>query len=90
MIYVQQLVASNFAKNRKNIKKELCLNVFFSFSHCPLFLLLCDVTKAVFLVNQNGGTSGHQGVMPPPTTPPLATALVGSIHFVFNFYIQIH
>ena len=48
-----------------------------------------DVTKAVLLVNQNGGTSGRQGGYGPPA-PLVASALVGSIHFVFNFKIQIH
>ena len=41
-IYVQQLVASNFTKNRESVEGELCLNVTVSFSiivvcHCVMF-----------------------------------------------------
>ena len=59
-------------------------NLLFLFPLLSVVLLSRDVTKAVFLVNQNGGTSGRYGGTP-PCPPPLATALVGSIHFVFNF-----
>ena len=31
-IYVEQLISSNFAKNRENVQGELCLNVFIPFS----------------------------------------------------------
>ena len=59
-------------------------NLLFLFPLLFVVLLLRDVTKAVFLVNQNGRTSGRYGGT--PLAPlPLATALVGSIHFVFNF-----
>ena len=34
--FVQQLVASNFAKNRENFKRELCLNVIIPFFHYSL------------------------------------------------------
>ena len=37
----------------------------FLFSLLSVVLLLHDVTKAVFLVNQNGGTSGRYGGTPP-------------------------
>ena len=59
-------------------------NLLFLFSLLSVVLLLRDVTKAVFLVNQNGGTSNRYGGYA-PCPPPLATALVGSIHFVFIF-----
>ena len=35
-VYAQQLVGSNFAKNRENVKRELCLNVF-----NPFFITVC-------------------------------------------------
>ena len=35
--YAQQVVASDFAKNRENVKGELCLNVIIPFfHHCRL------------------------------------------------------
>ena len=60
-----RLVASNFTKNRKHIKEELCLNVIISFPLLSVVLLLRDVTKAVFLANQKEGTSGPYGGTPP-------------------------
>ena len=54
---IQQLVASNFAKNRENVKGELCFNAINPFSIISIVLSLRDVPKTVFLANQNGGTS---------------------------------
>ena len=45
---LQQLLASDFAKNRKNVKRELCLKVIIPF--CILFVILSlhDVPKKMF------------------------------------------
>ena len=44
---------------------RLCLNVIIFFPSLSVILSLLDVTKAVFLVNQNGGTSGrYEGTAP--------------------------
>ena len=40
--------ASDFAKNRKSAKGELCLNVIIPFFHHCIFLSLREVPKTVF------------------------------------------
>ena len=54
-IYLQQLVASNFAKNRekKHQRKIRFEHVFFP--SLSVVLALHNVPKTVFWVNQNGG-----------------------------------
>ena len=48
-IYVtQQLVTSNFATNRENVKGELCFNVIIPFPSLCVVLSLSDVSKTVF------------------------------------------
>ena len=49
-INVQQLVASNFAKNRKHIKEKLCLNVsyYFFFQYCLLSCCCMMLQKQYF------------------------------------------
>ena len=67
-LYVQQLVANNFAKNRENYKGELCLNVITPFIIIVVVLQSRDVPKTVIRVTQNGGAH-----LP---SPPVATALM--------------
>ena len=64
-IYVQLLVASNFAKNRENVKEE-CLDVIIFFPSLSVVLSLRDVQKTVFWVNQN---EGAQAVVKGGTAP---------------------
>ena len=49
----QQVVASNFAKNRENVKGGLNVQLFL-FPSLSVVLSLRDVLKAVFWINQNG------------------------------------
>ena len=68
-IYVQQLVARNFAKNQENFKGELCLNVITPFAIIVVVLQLRDVPKALSWVNQNGGHKQSLGGHAPPGPP---------------------
>ena len=72
-IYVQQLVASNFAKNQKNFKGEICFNVITPFTITVVVLQSRDVPKSVIWVNQNGGAQavvrGSTFPLPPPPPP---------------------
>ena len=54
--YVQQFVASNFAKNGENFKRGLCLNVItvFLFALLPVVLSLCDVPKMYSVLTEMG------------------------------------
>ena len=47
------LVASNFAKNGENFKRELCLNVIIPFSTIACCLIVLWCSKNVFCVNRN-------------------------------------
>ena len=86
--YVQQFVASNFAKNGENFKRGLCLNVItvFLFAILPVVLSLCDVPKMYSVLTEMGG--GAQAVVRGehgPPGPPVATALsVNVFEFLFS------
>ena len=63
---VQQLVASNFAKNGENFERELCLNVIILFSIIVSCLVVTWCSENVFWVNRNGG---HKQLLGGGTAP---------------------
>ena len=62
-------MASNFAKNWENFKRELCLNVIIPFPIIACCFVVTWCSKNVFLVNRNG--RGAQAIVwrarPPPS-----------------------
>ena len=69
--YAKQLVFSNFAKNRENFKRELCLNVIIPFSVIVGCLVIAWCSKNVFWVDRNGGAqTAVRGGGTAPLCPP--------------------
>ena len=73
---LQQLVASNFAKDRENVGRELCVTLLFLFISLFVVLRLRDDPKKKYFEHTEMG--GHKqpltGAHPLPPPPP-ATAL---------------
>ena len=71
MFSSSELVASNFAKNQKNFKGGLYLNVTTRFTIIVVVLQLRDVPKTVIWENQNEGHKQSFGGGTAPLTSPL-------------------